>query len=129
MKRFLTILIVSAALLITGLALYNEYVPKKLNPPEVSLPSGLYTRERKIVLTKPKGASGATIYYTLDGTDPTVSSTAIVYTAPFIIRQDTTLRTYLRDENGNASDVVEYTYYIEIGRSEAQEEAVEEGTG
>lgn len=125
MKRFLTILIISAALLVTGLALYNRYVPKKLNAPEVSLPSGLYTRERKIVLTKPKGASGATIYYTLDGTDPTVSSTTIVYTVPFIIREDTTLRTYLRDEDGNASDVVEYTYYIQIGTSEAQEEAVE----
>ena len=47
--------------------------------------------------------NGASVYYTLDGTDPTTAST--LYTAPFTLTQTTTLKA-IAELNGNSSSVV-----------------------
>ncbi|MCM1034775.1 MAG: alpha-amylase family glycosyl hydrolase [Paludibacter sp.] len=55
------------------------------------------------------GNGSATIYYTLDGSDPTVSSTKQTYTTPIVIRETTTLKAYAV-AGGEASKVQTYTY-------------------
>ncbi|WP_412540091.1 polysaccharide deacetylase family protein [Longispora sp. K20-0274] len=48
------------------------------------------------------GGSGfAATVYTVDGTDPTVSSSALAYTAPFPVTRTTTVRFSSRDNAGN----------------------------
>ena len=50
-------------------------------PPVLSLPAGNYPTATSLTITD--STPGAAIYYTLDGTQPTTSSTA--YTAPFLV--------------------------------------------
>lgn len=51
---------------------------------------GKYTTEQTIEISTP--TVGATIYYTLDGTEPTMQSTQ--YAAPFVITQSTTIKAF-----------------------------------
>ena len=53
---------------------------------------------------------GATIYYTLDGNDPTTEST--VYTEAFAVEATTTVKAMAAKEGMNNSDVVSATYTI-----------------
>ena len=53
---------------------------------------------------------GATIYYTLDGSDPTTEST--VYTEAFAVESTTTVKAMAAKEGMNNSDVVSATYTI-----------------
>lgn len=62
------------------------------------------------------GQEGATVYYTLDGTNPTTSSA--VYSAPITISQTTTVKA-MAVLNGNNSDVASATYTIEAAPSVA----------
>ncbi|AGZ43034.1 LamG-like jellyroll fold domain-containing protein [Actinoplanes friuliensis] len=60
----------------------------------------------QVSLSAIDGTSGvAAIRYTLDGTDPTVSGTAITYSGPFPISVATTVRYFATDLAGNASTV------------------------
>lgn len=52
----------------------------------------------------------ATIYYTLDGSDPTSSS--MVYTNPLVIYQDVVLKTYAVSSNRYDSDINTYSFQI-----------------
>lgn len=54
--------------------------------PTISPASGTYTEAQTVVITN--NAEGATVYYTSDGTTPTVSSTP--YTAPFALTKNGT---------------------------------------
>ncbi|MDD6437245.1 MAG: chitobiase/beta-hexosaminidase C-terminal domain-containing protein [Prevotella sp.] len=54
--------------------------------------------------------AGCETYYTLDGTDPTKSSTK--YTEPIVIKHTTTIKAISINEAGKSSEVVGYTYYI-----------------
>lgn len=49
---------------------------------ELSHDSGIYKNEFSLTMS---AASGAKIYYTTDGSDPTVSDTAVLYTSPISI--------------------------------------------
>ncbi len=62
------------------------------------------------------GQEGSTVYYTLDGTDPTTSSA--VYSAPITISQTTTVKA-MAVLNGNNSAVASATYTIETAQSVA----------
>lgn len=55
------------------------------------------------------GTGNTTIYYTLDGSDPTTSSSKKTYSAPLLIKETTTLKAYAV-ANGKASSVQTYTY-------------------
>jgi peptidoglycan/xylan/chitin deacetylase (PgdA/CDA1 family) len=57
-----------------------------------------------LTATDNTGGSGVDkIYYTLDGSEPTTSST--VYTAPFMLAGDTTVKFFATDQAGNAEAV------------------------
>jgi len=53
---------------------------------------------------------GATVYYTLDGTDPTTESE--VYAEAFTVSETTTVKAYAVKEGMNDSDIAEITYTI-----------------
>jgi len=79
-------------------------------PPTVTAsPSGgSYTSTQMVVLESDETAD---IFYTTDGSDPTVESTP--YSAPIGISEDTTLKFLARDLAGNLSNVMTETYTIE----------------
>ena len=54
--------------------------------------------------------TGATIYYTTDGTDPTSSSK--VYTSPITLTQDTTIKAFAQAPGMQASAVSSFSYRI-----------------
>jgi hypothetical protein len=65
--------------------------------------SGLYPRNTSVALSATDAVSGIDrIVYTTDGTDPTASPTARVYTAPFTITAATTVRYLALDRAMNA---------------------------
>ncbi len=53
------------------------------------------------------------VYYTVDGSDPASSSSAITYTAPFTITETTTVKAVEEDLIGELSSVVEKTFVKE----------------
>lgn len=66
-----------------------------------------------IVLTKDgdgaSAAAGCQIYYTTDGSDPSISRTAVAYSSPFYVPVNTTLKTTLR-KDGFSSTVSTFQY-------------------
>ncbi|MFI5934973.1 LamG-like jellyroll fold domain-containing protein [Actinoplanes sp. NPDC051494] len=50
-------------------------------------------------------SSVASIKYTTDGSDPSVSGTALIYSTPFAVASTTTVRYYATDTVGNASAI------------------------
>ena len=71
---------------------------------------GTYTEAQSVTITC--ATEGATIYYTLDGTDPTVNSTA--YTAAIAIDDTTTVKAFAVKEGLNDSDIATAVYNINI---------------
>lgn len=89
-------------------AVYSSDV-QTVSAPTVSLNEGFYTTDQEITLT---ADDGCTIYYTLNGEDPTNESTK--YTEPISITTTTTLKAIAYDAEGNASFVVTKTYEFPI---------------
>src|SRR5881296_432560 len=80
----------------------------KVATPTISPAAGTYTRAHTVTLSD--ATSGATIYYTTDGSTPTTASTR--YTGPIAVTQTTTLKA-MAAANGMAdSDVASATYTI-----------------
>lgn len=77
--------------------------------PSVSAPviSGTTPFEGSTQVSISCGTSGASIYYTTDGSDPTTSST--LYSAPFTISETTTVKA-IAALNGETSAVVQKTF-------------------
>lgn len=74
--------------------------------PSPSLPDPCdFMGSKEITITN--NASGSTVYYTTDGTEPSASS--MEYTAPFTITETTTVKA-VAVKDGKASDVVEAIY-------------------
>ena len=61
-------------------------------------------------LTISCATSGASIFYTIDGTDPAESSTALNYTAPIAISKSTIVRAIAKDKDANLSNETSATY-------------------
>ncbi|TLX93659.1 MAG: hypothetical protein E6K91_08390, partial [Thaumarchaeota archaeon] len=83
-------------------------------PPTVSASpvSGIYTSAQSITLT---ASEPSTIYYTKDGSTPTISSP--VYSSPVSISTTTTLKFFAKDTAGNFGNVVSASYTINIPTS------------
>ena len=61
-------------------------------------------------LTISCATSGASIFYTIDGTDPAESNTALDYAAPIAISKSTIVRAIAKDEDENLSNETSATY-------------------
>jgi predicted outer membrane repeat protein len=73
-----------------------------------SVKGGLYNTTQNVTLSM---SEAGTIYYTLNGTTPTNSST--LYNGPIDISKNTTLKYIARDNAGNTSTVYTQTYTID----------------
>ena len=76
--------------------------------PVFSAKAGTYEAEKKITITTE--TENAKIYYTTDGSDPTIAST--LYTGEITIKQNTVLKAIAVSVNGVASEVVSAEYKI-----------------
>lgn len=76
--------------------------------PVASVESGTYANAQSVTLTS--ATTGATIYYTTNGTEPTTASSA--YSSTLTISATTTLKAFAYKAGMVSSDVVTYTYTI-----------------
>jgi hypothetical protein len=88
-------------------ATYTILVP--VAPPTFSPPGGTYTTPQSVTLT---ATSGATIYYTTDGSTPTTASTQ--YSTPISVTQTTTIRAMAAASGMANSTVASATYTIRV---------------
>ena len=90
---------------------YTNYAPVTIVAvPTFSPAGGTYTTEQNVTLAC--ATSGATIYYTTDGTEPSASST--LYEGTITIGTTTTLKA-IAIKNGISSEVAEAVYTINSG--------------
>ncbi|WP_198165156.1 chitobiase/beta-hexosaminidase C-terminal domain-containing protein [Metabacillus litoralis] len=76
------------------------------SPPTLTITSGgTFTDSQTVTISTDENA---TIYYTLDGNDPTTSS--LVYSAPLSLTETTTLKAFAKDTAGNESNIQSVTY-------------------
>jgi peptidoglycan/xylan/chitin deacetylase (PgdA/CDA1 family) len=89
---------------------HAEGQPADTTPPSVSAspPGGLYSAAQDVTLI---ANEPATIYFTLDGSTPTVNST--VYASPLHIASSTVLKYIGKDNSGNISPVSHDDYVID----------------
>jgi hypothetical protein len=84
-----------------------------INPPAAtptfSLPGGVYKGARTVALAD--ATAGAILYYTLDGTTPTTSST--VYSAPIVVSASKTIKAIATASGDETSSVASAIYYIQ----------------
>lgn len=96
----------------------DEPVVETVATPTFSVEEGTYTEAQSVEISC--ATEGATIYYTIDGTDPTASSTE--YTGAIAISETTTLKA-IAVKDGQSSAVAEATYTIKTVTSVANLQA------
>lgn len=94
------------------------YVPmyefaETVEDPVADIVTGEYTEAQTVTLTSE--TESAVIYYTLDGTDPQTSETAIMYTEPITISSSVVLNYCAMAVNMNNSSTVMELYAINTG--------------
>ena len=82
----------------------------KVATPTFSVEEGTYTEAQSVTITTT--TEGATIYYTIDGTDPTTESN--VYSEAVSITETTTLKAIAVKEGMTDSEIATATYTINI---------------
>lgn len=87
-----------------------EAVPVEIEAPEFS-PAGGYIADEQVDVTLSTETEGATIYYTLDGSDPDDGSTE--YTDPITISETTTVRA-VAELDGEYSSISSATYSFAV---------------
>lgn len=95
----------------SGSAVQNGTNAVTLEFPTYSLSEGSYTTEQKVEIKMPAGEE-IQVYYTIDGTDPTVKSAK--YENPIVLQTNTTLKSIAIDKKGNQSGIKTATYNIAI---------------
>jgi hypothetical protein len=92
----------------SAVTIFNYTLQGETEPPEASPPTGTeFETILNVSLTTP--TSGATIWYTVDGTDPRTSGTRTQFIPPLSLVSTTTVRAYATLD-GNDSLIVEWTY-------------------
>lgn len=86
---------------------YTKAGGTEVAAPTISPVSGRYTEAQTVTIT---GAEGTTVYYTLDGTEPTDGSTK--YVTAFTVDKTTTVKAIAYDADDNTSSVVSVSYTI-----------------
>ena len=92
---------------------YEGETPTTVSTPTFSLAGGTYTTEQTVTISC--ATSGATIYYTTNGSKPSTSST--MYNGAITISETTTLKA-IAIKDGTESSVAEATYTINTGGGE-----------
>ena len=116
MKRNKKRLILSSSLILISLVLLLlltgcKVNVDKINQPSYSVNEGTYTTPITVEINKPDGTD-ISIYYTIDGTDPTVTATK--YTGPITLAMNTTLKSIAVDKNGSISEIKSAVYTISV---------------
>ncbi|MBB5339949.1 chitobiase/beta-hexosaminidase C-terminal domain-containing protein [Tunturiibacter gelidoferens] len=88
-------------------------LPTQTPAPNFTPAGGTYTSSQTVVLSD--ADESATIYYTLDGSTPTTSST--VYTAPITVATNTTINAIAFDSTRKNNDLSTAAYVIQAGSS------------
>jgi len=86
---------------------------KQTEKPSYTIESGMYDQQRVSagsIVALSSNTPGAVIYYTLDGSVPSGESS--VYTEPFIVLQDTTIKAFAVANGYSNSDEVEFSFII-----------------
>ena len=76
-------------------------------PEDGKVTNGNFTESFQLTMTC---ETGCEIVYTIDGTDPAESSTALNYTAPIAISKSTVVRAIAKDKDANLSNETSATY-------------------
>ena len=98
---------------ISSASLIVTVTPVTIVPiPIASLASGVYNSKQIVTLSDADNEPNLKIYYTLNGTIPTTSST--LYTGPLTINGTTTLEFIASDIDGNISNIATKNYVIDI---------------
>src|SRR5204863_9694572 len=87
-------------------AIYTILIP--VPPPTFNPPAGTYPGAQSVTLSD--SASGATIYYTTDGSTPTTASTQ--YTAPIAVTHSLTIKAIATASGMSDSEVATAAYTI-----------------
>ncbi len=90
---------------------YNYYLSKSTETPWVSKPSGTFEKAFDVTLQAVSADDNAKLVYTLDGTDPTASSTAVADGTTLNISQSCTLKVGLLS-NGTVKNIISRDYVI-----------------
>jgi hypothetical protein len=100
---------------ITNIAVSGSVIPSVdttvPSTPTVSLASGTYTSSQTVSLAASDNSGSVTIRYTIDGTQPSIS-TGILYTSPITVASSTTLKAVAYDAANNVSELMSETYTI-----------------
>lgn len=91
---------------------------EEIPAPEVSVPSGKYSKPVNIAVSGEEGE----IYYTTDGTDPTYSSSA--YTGPIPMPLGSSRFKFVQIANGVAGLIAERTYELNMKTDYTPEQAI-----
>ena len=84
--------------------------PRQVTTPAVFPQAGTYTSERLVTIAS--GTIGATIYYTTDGSIPSILSP--VYTGPIRVYQTTTIKAIAVKDRLTNSNITTVTYTIQV---------------
>jgi hypothetical protein len=115
---------VTAPTTIKAIASANNYLQSSIASATFTLPTqtpapifrpagGTYTSSQQVALTD--ADTSATIYYTLDGSTPTTSST--VYTTPITVATNTTINATAFDSTRKNTDLATAAYVLQAGGS------------
>ena len=86
-----------------------------IDAPEASVPTGTEV-DKATSVTLTCSTDGATIYYTLDGSDPLTSGTRILYDGtPIVINAETTLTAVAVVDGKGESEVATFHYTVKLG--------------
>lgn len=85
-------------------------VVKKVATPKFSPDGGVFQTPQAVTISS--DTLGAAIYYTLDGTDP--SETSTLYAAPIVVSESTTIKAIAYKEGLDASSIVTATYTFPV---------------
>jgi len=89
---------------ITGKPVGKKPVRSRADPP-----GGLYSKPVRVRLL---GRDGTTIYYTIDGSEPTTQSA--VYEVPLTLASDATLKFFSVDSSGEREEIQEVNYIFRL---------------
>ena len=87
---------------------YSKVTAANVTPAPTISGNNPFLSTTTVTITNSASADGATIYYTTDGSDPTISSST--YSAPFNVNATTTVKAIAKLSDKDASTVVSQTF-------------------